>query len=61
MKIQIMERDKISGFPYEVEKKRGIVKIKFYPKNPAAKYPNSAVIILQLTDEDRKKLTRILG
>ncbi len=47
-----MARDFLAGFPYEFERKGQVLKIKFYPKNPKAKYPNSAVIILPLTRED---------
>lgn len=56
-----MVRETISGFPCEIEKKEGVVRMKFLPKSPNAKYPESPVLILKLDKDDRKKLIGILG
>jgi len=56
-----MVKEILAGFPCEIERKGDELKLKFFPKNPDAKYPNSAVIILPLGKEDRKKFLKILS
>jgi len=54
-----MYREKLGGFPIEVEKNGKTIKLRFYPKNPKAKYPDSPVLVLQLNEDDREKILKI--
>ncbi len=56
-----MVREIIAGFPCEIEKKGGVVIMKFLPKSPTAKYPDNPVLILKLDKNERKKLIDMLG
>jgi len=53
-------RDKIGGYPFEVKKENGRTVLRFFPKSPTAKNPNSIVFVLPLDKEDKKKLTQII-
>lgn len=54
-------RDTLGSFPYELRKESGRVVLRFYPKGPNAKNPDSIVFVLSLGDDDRKKLLRIIS
>jgi len=54
-------KDKLGSFPIQVTKTNGEIKIKFYPKNPDAKYPDNPVLILKLDDGEREKLQKIIS
>lgn len=54
-------RDKIGGYPYEIKREAGKVILRFFPKNPAAKYPDSVVFVLPLDREDKKKLSQLIS
>ena len=54
-------RDKLASFPIEVTKSDGITKVRFFPKNPNAKYPDNPVLILKLDGREKEKLLKILG
>lgn len=56
-----MERERIGGVPYEISKKGGILKIRFFPKSENAKNPDGIVFALDLDANDRKKLTEIIS
>ena len=53
-------RDTLGGYPFEVERRRGKRILRIFPKSPAAKYPNDAILALPLDDADSMKLLRIL-
>lgn len=55
-----MDRDTLGGFPYEVDRLEGKVRIRFYPK-PTAKFPNESVLSLKLDKSDVAKLQKILS
>ena len=54
-------RDTLGSFPYELKKESGKTVLRFYPKGPNAKNPDSIVFVLSLGEEDRKKLMRIIS
>jgi hypothetical protein len=54
-------RDKIGDYPYEVRKEGSTVTLRFFPKNPKAKYPDSVVFVLSLDRENRDKLSKIIS
>jgi len=51
----------LAGFPIDVAKKDGIVRIRFFPKSPTAKYPDNPVLVLPLDDAEKKKLLKIIS
>jgi len=51
----------LASFPIDVDKKDGIVRIRFFPKSPTAKYPDNPVLVLRLNKEEKEKLIKILG
>jgi len=56
---EMMKRDELGGFPYEVEKIGDLVIIRFYPR-PRAKYPDQSVLTLKIDRKSKEKLLRIL-
>ena len=54
-------KEKLASFPIEVTKSKDEVKIKFYPKNPNAKYPDNPVLILRLDSVEKEKLQKIIN
>ena len=56
-----MKRDEIGSYPYEIERKGNILTLRFFPKSPAAKYPNDSVLVLKLDEKDKQKLIKILS
>jgi len=52
-------RNKIGGYPYTIKKEGNIVILKFYHKGENVKYPDSTKIILPLTKEDIKTLSKL--
>ena len=52
-------RDKIGGYPFEAKKVGGKVILKFFHKGENVKHPDAAKIILELTREDIKKLSKL--
>lgn len=56
-----MKRDRLSEFPFTISRKEDILTIKFFPKNPNAKYPNDPVLVLNLDIKDQIKLVKILS
>jgi len=59
--MQIYMKDKLASFPIEVIKTQGETKIKFFPKNPNAKYPDKPVLVLTLDSVEKEKLQKILS
>lgn len=59
--MQIYMKDKLASFPIEVIKTQGEIKIKFFPKNPNAKYPDNPVLVLTLDVFEKEKLQKILS
>ena len=53
-------RDKLGGRPYEIKKEGGKTKILFYPQTPNAKNPDTVLFRVELSNEDIKKLKKIL-
>ena len=53
-------KEKLASFPIEVTKNNGEIKIRFYPKNPNAKYPDNPVLVLKLDNAEKEKLLKIL-
>ncbi len=51
----------LARFPIDVDKKDGIVKIRFFPKSPTAKYPDNPVLVLRLDDAEKEKLLKIIS
>ena len=56
---EMMKRDELGGFPYEVEKIGDLTIIRFYPR-PTAKYPDQSVLTLKMDRKSKEKLLRIL-
>ena len=54
-------REKLAGFPIEVKKINGDIKITFYPKNPNAKFPDNPFFIMKLDDIEKEKLQKIIS
>jgi len=54
-------RDRIGGYPYEVKKEAGKTVLRFYPKSPDAKNPDSIVFVLPLDEDGRKKMLKIIS
>lgn len=55
-----MNRDKIGGVPFDVKEEANRTVLRFYPKNPNAKNPNSVVFVLFLDSKDKEQLVKIL-
>jgi hypothetical protein len=53
--------NKIGGYPYKVRKEGGTTVLRFFPKNPEAKYPDSVVFVLSLDREGKDKLSKIIS
>lgn len=53
-------RDTLGGYPFEIQKQADRRVLRIFPKSPAAKYPNDALLVLSLDDSDSMKLLRIL-
>ena len=56
-----MKREKVGGYPYEIDRERNILILRFFPKSPNAKYPNDAVLVLRLDGKDKQELIEILS
>jgi hypothetical protein len=54
-------RDRLGDYPYEVKKEAGKTVLRFYPKSPDAKNPDSIVFVLPLGKEDKKKLLQLVS
>jgi len=54
-------KDNLASFPIEVIEIEGETRIKFFPKNPNAKYPDKPVLVLKLDTVEREKLRKILN
>ncbi len=52
-------RDEIGGYPFETRKEDGKVILKFFHKGKNVKHPDAVKIILELTREDIKKLSKL--
>lgn len=52
-------RDRIGGYPYEVEKKEGKIILKFFHGGKKVENPNAVKMTLLLTKEDIKKLSNL--
>jgi len=50
----------LASFPIEVTETKGEVTIKFFPKNPNAKYPDKPVLVIRLDGDEKDKLLKIL-
>lgn len=53
-------RDTLGSYPYEMKKESGKIVLRFYPKSPDAKNPDSIVFVLPLDESDRKKLAKMI-
>lgn len=51
----------MGGVPFEAKKENGKTVLRFFPKGPNPKNPDSIVFVLTLTKEDKKKLTEIIS
>jgi hypothetical protein len=56
-----MKREKVGGYPYEIDREGNILILRFFPKSPNAKYPNDAVLVLRLDGKDKQELIEILS
>lgn len=56
-----MVKDILGGFPCEIVDDGKTKKIKFFPKNPNAKNPNSITFVLPINSDDKQKLLKILN
>ena len=54
-----MERDRLGGVPYEAEKAKNGVKLRFFPKGENAKNPNSIVFTMLLDETDKEKILKL--
>ena len=52
-------RDKIGGYPYETKKEGSNVILTFFHKGEKIMHPNASKIILTLTKEDIKTLSKL--
>jgi hypothetical protein len=55
-----MKRNELGGFPYEIEREGNMTTLRFFP-HPSALYPDSSVLTLKLTENDRRKLIKLLS
>jgi hypothetical protein len=55
-----MKRNELGGFPCEVEKEGNVIILRFFPRT-SAKYPDSPVLTLKLTEKDKQTLLKILA
>lgn len=58
--MQIRMKYTLASFPIEVTETKGEVTIKFFPKNPNAKYPDKPVLVIRLDGDEKDKLLKIL-
>lgn len=54
-------KDRLASFPIDVDKVKGEIRIRFYPKSSTAKYPDNPVLVLKLDDTEKEKLLKILN
>ena len=54
-------RDTLGEYPYTMSKQGGKIIFKFHPKGEDLKYPDSTKFQLALSDNDVKKLKKILS
>ncbi len=53
--------DTLGDYPYTLSKQGGKIIIKFHPKGPNLKYPDSVKFSLVLSSDDVRKLKKILS
>jgi len=56
-----MKRISTISYPYEITEEEGLTVLRFYPKNPNAKYPEDSVLVLKLNAEDKQALVKLLS
>ncbi len=54
-------KDRLGDYPYTMSKQGGKIIIKFHPKGENLKFPDSVKFALTLSDNDVKKLKKILS
>ena len=54
-------KDRLGDYPYTMSKQGGKIIIKFHPKGENLKFPDSIKFALTLSDNDVKKLKKILS
>lgn len=52
-------RDKIGGYPVEIQKEGSKVNLKFFHKGENVKHPDAVKMRLELTKDDIKKLSKL--
>lgn len=57
---EMMIRDELGGFPFEVERNDSLIIIRFYPRS-TAKYPDQSVLTLKIDKKSKEKLLKILA
>jgi len=53
-------REKLGEYPFEARKEGGKTILRFFPKSPDAKNPNSIVFVLRLGPEDKKIISKLI-
>jgi hypothetical protein len=56
-----MKRISTISYPYEITEENGLTVLRFYPKDPDAKYPDSSVLVLKLNAKDKQTLVKQLS
>lgn len=57
----MIKRERLGNYPYELKKDGEKIILRFFPKDPAAKFPDNVVFVLPLDREDKMKLTKLIS
>jgi hypothetical protein len=56
-----MKRTIIGTYPYEMTREDGLTVLRFFPKKPDAKFPDDPVLVLKLSQKDKRTLIGLLS